>query len=306
MRPSACYSRKLLAKLQQPLASTFCLALLVSVWLTATAQAQTNQQIGLPNASWQGRPESNQSAQTGIESQTAQPPRQGDLASDRRAQPLLTQPPSGTLRDSQFQRSAQPAHQQQSVTPASGGPVPRPGLPMSVSSAASQETSGPAVVTASASQPIGSQSAYQPTATASATLTPLQPPTPGNQQTKQRTGSTSQMLVSVGSSLIIVMGLFFGFIWFYRKSMGARGNGGLPKNVVQVLGRTPVAHRQNLVLLRFGSKLVLVSMVQGEARTISEITDPLEVDQLSGMCESQQSSSMTHSFREILAQGVKA
>jgi hypothetical protein len=47
-------------------------------------------------------------------------------------------------------------------------------------------------------------------------------------------------------------------------------------------------------------------MVQGEARTISEITDPLEVDQLAGMCESQQSTSVTHSFREILAQGVKA
>jgi flagellar biogenesis protein FliO len=88
--------------------------------------------------------------------------------------------------------------------------------------------------------------------------------------------------------------------------MGARGGGGLPKNVVQILGRTPVAPRQHLVLLRFGSKLVLVSMVQGEARTISEITDPLEVDQLAGMCESQQSTSVTHSFREILAQGVKA
>lgn len=339
MRPAARYSRKLLAKLQQPLASTCCLALLVSVWLTATAQSQvqpgqlperqltqrqlsqnpsipaprgtvaqaeTNQQIGLPNASWQGHSGPSQASQSGIEPQTAQPTQHSDLASDRRAQPLLTQPPSGTLRDSQFHRSAQPSHQQQSVTPASGGPVSRPGSPMSVSSAASQETNGPAVVTASASQPIGSQPAFTAAASANPTLTPLQPPTPGNQQTKQRTGSTSQMLVSVGSSLIIVMGLFFGFIWFYRKSMGARGNGGLPKNVVQVLGRTPVAPRQNLVLLRFGSKLVLVSMVQGEARTISEITDPLEVDQLSGLCESQQSSSMTHSFREILAQGVKA
>lgn len=192
------------------------------------------------------------------------------------------------------------------VTPASGGTLIRSGAPMAVATSATQGSSDLAVITASANGPVSSLPAYTPAASASPARTPLQPPTPGNQQTKQRTGSTSQMLVSVGSSLVIVMGLFFGFIWFYRKSMGARGGGGLPKNVVQILGRTPVAPRQHLVLLRFGSKLVLVSMVQGEARTISEITDPLEVDQLAGMCESQQSTSVTHSFREILAQGVKA
>ena len=79
--------------------------------------------------------------------------------------------------------------------------------------------------------------------------------------------------------------------------------GGLPKHVVNVLGRTPLAARQQLVLVRFGSKLVLVSLVQGDARPISEITDPLEVDRLSGLCESQQPGSITQSFRNVLNQG---
>ena len=136
--------------------------------------------------------------------------------------------------------------------------------------------------------------------------TPLNPPTKANEETKAKSGNTLQMLMSVGSSLLIVIGLFLGFAWFYRKSVGSGLAGSLPKNVVQVLGKTTVASRQQLVLLRFGSKLVLVSMVQGDARTISEITDPLEVDQLAGLCESQQPGSISNSFRDILAQGVSS
>lgn len=114
------------------------------------------------------------------------------------------------------------------------------------------------------------------------------------------------MLMSIGSSLLIVIGLFLGLAWFYRKTTNTSLSGALPKQVVQVLGRTPIATRQQLVLVRFGSKLVLVSLVQGEARTISEITDPLEVDQLAGLCEGSQPGSISSSFRSILHQGGAA
>jgi flagellar biogenesis protein FliO len=113
------------------------------------------------------------------------------------------------------------------------------------------------------------------------------------------------MFISLGSSLAIVIGLFLGVAVLYRKSVSTTLGRGLPKNVVQVLGRTSIAPRQQMLLVRFGSKLVLVSMIQGEARTISEITDPLEVDQLAGLCEGHSSGSATSSFREILTQGAK-
>jgi flagellar biogenesis protein FliO len=118
-------------------------------------------------------------------------------------------------------------------------------------------------------------------------------------------GSTLQTFISLGSSLAIVLGLFLGVAVLYRKSVSTTLGRGLPKNVVQVLGKTTVAPRQQMLLLRFGSKLVLVSMIQGEARTISEITDPLEVDQLAGLCESHSAGSATSSFREILSQGAR-
>lgn len=137
-------------------------------------------------------------------------------------------------------------------------------------------------------------------------MTPLSPPRPSSTETKTQGKSGIQMLLSVGSSLMMVIGIFLGCTWLYRKSLGGNKGSGLPRNVVQVLGRTPVATRQQLVLLRFGSKLVLVSMVQGETRTISEITDPLEVDRLAGLCESHQPGSISSSFREVLTQGVRA
>lgn len=140
----------------------------------------------------------------------------------------------------------------------------------------------------------------------SRTRTLLQPKSGSAKEIHSASGSTFQMLISVASSLAIVVGLFVGLAMLYRKSMAASLGKSLPKNVVQVLGRTALAPRQQVVLLRFGSKLVLVSMIQGEARTISEITDPLEVDQLSGYCESAHSSSSSSTFRTLLSQGVKA
>lgn len=115
-------------------------------------------------------------------------------------------------------------------------------------------------------------------------------------------GGTLQMLVSVGSSLLIVIGLFLGVAWCYRKTLN-QSSLAVPQQVVKVLGRTPLAPRQQLLVVRFGSKLLLVSLVQGEARTLSEITDPLEVDQLAGICESSQPGSISASFRSILNQG---
>ena len=153
--------------------------------------------------------------------------------------------------------------------------------------------------------------AYRPPVSPSSTDSPtqksmpLEPPSElKSGEGKGTGGSTVQMFVSIGSSLLIVIGLFLGAAWFYKKTLSAPLGGGIPNQVVKVLGRTPIAARQHLVLVRFGSKLVLVSMIQGEARALSEITDPLEVDQLAGFCESQSAGSASQSFRNILNQGV--
>ena len=67
-------------------------------------------------------------------------------------------------------------------------------------------------------------------------------------------------------------------------------------------GATPLTGRQQVQLLRLGKKLVLVAVTATEARTLSEVTDPLEVDRLSGLCQQNRPESITASFRQVLAQ----
>lgn len=164
------------------------------------------------------------------------------------------------------------------------------------------------VVTASGQEPVADTSipAGIPTSTEprSTDLTPIKGADRGAAESEP-SGGVMQTIVSVGSSLMIVAGLFFGLVWVYRKTATSTGGGSLPKQVVNVLGRAPIAARQQMVLVRFGNKLVLVSLVQGDARPISEITDPLEVDRLSGLCESAKPDSSVQSFRSFLSEGSK-
>ncbi|MCA9126979.1 MAG: flagellar biosynthetic protein FliO [Planctomycetales bacterium] len=213
--------------------------------------------------------------------------------------------------------AAQPAYQTQAAAgpQATGDPWTasrRPGsMPQNHGAVAISQVADSQVRPSSAGEAMQSNTAAsvrpetsksQPTS--DSTLTPLNPSSPAdrvaNGQGSAR--STLQMLVSIGSSLLIVLGLFLGFAWFYRKSLSASLGSGLPREVVDVVGRTHIAARQQLLLVRFGSKLVLVSLVQGDARAISEIQDPVEVDRLAGLCESIKPGSVSQSFRSILMQ----
>ena len=59
----------------------------------------------------------------------------------------------------------------------------------------------------------------------------------------------------------------------------------LPPDVVEVLGRVSLAPRQPAQLVRIGHKLILVSISTAGVKTLTEITDPLEVDRLAGLCQ---------------------
>ena len=156
----------------------------------------------------------------------------------------------------------------------------------------------PAVETAAGTAAAGSSAAGS---SAAGAHIPLAPPSPRFQgESPESASSPLQMFVSVGSSLLLVLGAFLAVAWCYRKTLSGSAAGGLPKQVLQVMGRTPVSPRQQMVLVRFGSKLLLVSVVQGETRTLSEISDPLEVDRLLGLCESGQPGSITQSFKNVL------
>jgi flagellar biogenesis protein FliO len=115
----------------------------------------------------------------------------------------------------------------------------------------------------------------------------------------RRVPTATSSMVTVSASLAIVLGLFFVLVWITRKNM-PRAMAGLSSQVVDVLGRAPLGQRQHMHLVRIGNKLLLVCVTPAGAHTLTEITDPAEVDQLVTLCQQNPSGSMTNSFRNVL------
>lgn len=136
---------------------------------------------------------------------------------------------------------------------------------------------------------------------------PLSPPsTP--RSSPQRQGSPPRPasgLTTAAGSLAVVLAAFAFLVWLARRA-APRSLPPLPAEVVEPLGRAPLAGRQQLQLVRVGRKLVLLSVAPGEARTLTEITDPAEVDRLAGLCQQNRPGSITATFRQILAQSETA
>jgi flagellar biogenesis protein FliO len=136
---------------------------------------------------------------------------------------------------------------------------------------------------------------------------PNAPRDTGDTATSNRAGPTSRTvgghssLVAVIGSLGVVLGLFFLVMWLLRRGM-PKGSHTLPSEVVEVLGRTSLSSRQHAHLVRCGNKLLLVSLSAAGAETLTEVTDPIEVDRLAGLCRQSQPHSATATFRHIFQQ----
>jgi flagellar biogenesis protein FliO len=117
----------------------------------------------------------------------------------------------------------------------------------------------------------------------------------------KKPSSSWSSTVSMFVSLFIVIGLFLLVARVFR-GFSPTQQKFLPKEVVQVIGRSPLAPRQQMYVIRFGGKLLLVSQQLGQTTTLSEIENPDEVTHLLGLCEQQSSTSISNSFRDVLQQ----
>lgn len=131
---------------------------------------------------------------------------------------------------------------------------------------------------------------------------------PGNNRTgDDKSGTRSAVsgglsgVLTVLASLGLVLGLFMGMAWLMRRGMPKQGRL-LPREAVESLGRIPFPGRQQGQLLRVGNKIVLVSFSNTGADVITEITDPLEVDRLSGLCAQVDRYSSVKTFRDVVDQ----
>jgi flagellar biogenesis protein FliO len=106
---------------------------------------------------------------------------------------------------------------------------------------------------------------------------------------------------TVASSLAIVLGLFVVLLWISKRFAPA-GTAPLPKEAVELLGRATLTGRQTMQLIRVGNRLLLVALSAGGAETLTEITDPVEVEHLAGLCRHGKADSASASFNRVLSQ----
>ena len=109
-------------------------------------------------------------------------------------------------------------------------------------------------------------------------------------------------LYTMLSALAIVIGAFLLCAWLLRRGVARKTAAALPADVVGVLGRVPLAARQFADLLRVGNKLVLIHLTPAGATTLTEVTDPLEVDRLVGLCQQSDPHSTTKAFEQVFRQ----
>jgi flagellar biogenesis protein FliO len=131
----------------------------------------------------------------------------------------------------------------------------------------------------------------------------LAPRRGAGQSSLERPGAPtpSTAIGTVVSSLAIVVGLFLAIAWCSRRFAPA-GTAPLPKEAIELLGRAPLAGRQTMQLIRVGNRLLLVALSPTGAQTLAEITDPVEVEHLTGLCLRGKSHSASASFSRVLSQ----
>jgi len=106
---------------------------------------------------------------------------------------------------------------------------------------------------------------------------------------------------TAGAGLAVVVGLFLICMWLLRRG-GGKSSGVLPAEAFAVLGRAPLTAQSFAHLLRVGNKLVLVAISANGAQPLTEVTDPMEVDRITGLCASGRGYGPAAEFQQVLAQ----
>jgi flagellar biogenesis protein FliO len=104
--------------------------------------------------------------------------------------------------------------------------------------------------------------------------------------------------------LLLAMGIVLGLI-FLLKFVVSRMYPGVSAvkgtRVVRVLSRSPIAPKQQVLLLQVGRRVVVVADSAGQLATVSEITDPDEVASLIGQIENTEIAAPLKPFSRLFS-----
>lgn len=121
---------------------------------------------------------------------------------------------------------------------------------------------------------------------------------PGSDSRGSRTSGFSP-LVSGAASLGLVLALFLMVIWAVRRGV-PKNTASLPREAVESLGSMALAGKHQVHLVRCGNKILLLSAGTSGVETLTEISEPAEVERLQGLCQNAEPAN--RSFRQMLGQ----
>ncbi len=119
-----------------------------------------------------------------------------------------------------------------------------------------------------------------------------------SKQSDSRKSQSGSTLVRSALALAFVLCLILvGAAWLRKYFPQANRN--LPSEAVQLLGQRSLGGRQLIQLIRCGSRILIVGSTPQGLTTLSEVTDPVEVDYLAGLCRKEQANSVTSAFAQL-------
>ena len=95
-------------------------------------------------------------------------------------------------------------------------------------------------------------------------------------------GASLSPITAVGA-LAVVVGLILILARIFRRHAPLFSQA-LPTEALEILGRRFVDQRQSIVLLRIGSRILVVGSSAAGLQGIGEVSDPVEVDLIAGIC----------------------
>lgn len=103
----------------------------------------------------------------------------------------------------------------------------------------------------------------------------------------RKTRAPGSLWSVTGPLTLILIAVVVGAALWRRHGPGVTP--GLPREAVDPLGRRPIDAKQSLLLVRVGSRILVLASTPAGLQTLSEVTDPVEVDLLTGLCKRQSS-----------------
>ena len=110
--------------------------------------------------------------------------------------------------------------------------------------------------------------------------------------------NTDSSALRVVGALGVVLGCIFIVRLAGKRFLGLQATGGAG-GVVQILSRTPVSPRQQLMLIQVGRRIVLVANCGVQMNALCEISDADEVAALAGELQQRRRTSATSAFLSI-------